>query len=139
MRLGACSSRGVAALSRTIRTISFDTGPVPFEREHEGPAATDRNGPQPPADSQHWIACKRMSAHASVCVRRVTANLGEDQAKTKPLNLLVDLSGEKSNQIFVELANWEKILQGSSLVDPVPATKAQRESVDASVKSGDAV
>jgi hypothetical protein len=30
----------------------------------------------------------------------------------------VDLSGEKSNQIFDELANWEEVLQGSSLVDP---------------------
>jgi hypothetical protein len=52
---------------------------------------------------------------------------------------VVDLSGEKSNQIFVELANWEEVLQGSSLVDPVAATKAKRESVDASIKSGDAV
>ena len=52
---------------------------------------------------------------------------------------MVDLSGEKSNQIFDELANWEEVLQGSSLVDPVPATKAKRESVDASIKSGAAV
>jgi hypothetical protein len=51
----------------------------------------------------------------------------------------VDLSGEKSNQIFDELANWEAVLQGSLLVDPVPATKAKRESVDASIKSGDTV
>jgi hypothetical protein len=28
---------------------------------------------------------------------------------------LVDLSGEKSNQIFDELASWEEILKGSSL------------------------
>jgi hypothetical protein len=49
---------------------------------------------------------------------------------------VVDLSGEKSNQIFVELASWEEVLKGSSLAAPVPATKAKRESVDVSVKSG---
>jgi hypothetical protein len=52
---------------------------------------------------------------------------------------LVDLSGEKSNQIFDELASWEEMLKGSSLVDAVPAAKAKRKSVGASVKSGDAV
>ena len=52
---------------------------------------------------------------------------------------MVDLSGEESNQIFVGLANWEEALKGSSLADPVPVAKAKRESVDASVKSGDAV
>lgn len=51
--------------------------------------------------------------------------------------VLGELSGEKSNQIFVELANWEEVLKGSSLARPVPATKAKRESIDASVKSGD--
>ncbi|HEX5998876.1 MAG TPA: hypothetical protein VFZ16_05705 [Hyphomicrobiaceae bacterium] len=51
----------------------------------------------------------------------------------------MDLSGEKSNQLFVELASWEEVLKGSSLADPLPATKAKRERVDASVKSGDAV
>jgi hypothetical protein len=40
----------------------------------------------------------------------------------------VGLSGEKSNQIFDELASWEEILKDSSLVDAAPATKAQRES-----------
>jgi hypothetical protein len=29
--------------------------------------------------------------------------------------VLGDLSGEKSNQIFDELANWEEVLKGSSL------------------------
>jgi hypothetical protein len=49
-------------------------------------------------------------------------------------------SQEKSRtRFFDELSNWEEVLQGSSLVDPVPATKAKRESVDASIKSGDAV
>jgi hypothetical protein len=52
---------------------------------------------------------------------------------------MVDLSREKSNRIFDELANWEAVLQGSSLADPAPATKAKRERVDASVKSGEAV
>jgi hypothetical protein len=32
----------------------------------------------------------------------------------------VDLSGEMSNQIFDELANWEEVLKASSLADPTP-------------------
>jgi hypothetical protein len=55
------------------------------------------------------------------------------------LYAMVDLSREKSNRVFDELANWEAVLQGSSLADPAPATKAKRERVDASVKSGEAV
>jgi site-specific DNA recombinase len=33
---------------------------------------------------------------------------------------LVDLSGEKSNHILDELANWEAVLKGSSLANPTP-------------------
>jgi hypothetical protein len=40
---------------------------------------------------------------------------------------VVGHSGEKSNQIFAELASWEEVLEGSSLADPMPAAKAKRE------------
>lgn len=65
--------------------------------------------------------CAAVRHRIRKAIGHLEGTIFRDREKIERLqSLLVDFSGEKSNQIFDELANWEEVLKGSSLLKPAP-------------------